>query len=47
MDRDAPAGTDWWSNAAMPPYAWSDLVVDYGFKGELRIQAFELPNAFD
>ena len=39
MDRDAPAGTDWWSNAAMPPYAWSDLVVDYGFKGELRIQA--------
>jgi hypothetical protein len=47
MDRDAPAGSDWWSNAAMPPYAWSDLVVEYGFKGELRIQAYELPNAFD
>ncbi|MGB0646489.1 MAG: hypothetical protein ACPGQS_04895 [Bradymonadia bacterium] len=47
MDRDAPPGTDWWSNAAIPPYSWSDLVVEYGFKGELRIQAYELPNAFD
>ena len=40
LDYDAAPGTDWWSNAAQPPYNWSDLIVDYNFKGALRIQAF-------
>ena len=39
LDSDAPAGTDWWSNAAEPPYDWQDLVVDYQLKGALRIRA--------
>ncbi len=40
LDYDANPGTDWWSNAAQPPYNWSDLIVDYGFKGALRIIAY-------
>ena len=39
LDSDAPPGTDWWSNAAEPPYDWQDLVVDYQLKGALRIRA--------
>jgi len=40
LDYDADGGIDWWSNAAEPPYNWSDLIVDYNLKGALRIQAF-------
>lgn len=39
LDADAPAGTDWWSNAAEAPFDWQDLVVDYQLKGALRIRA--------
>ena len=39
LDSDAPPRTDWWSNAAVPPYDWKDLVVDYQFKGALRTRA--------
>ena len=39
LDRDAPPQTDWWSNADEPPYDWKDLIVDYQFKGVLRIRA--------
>ena len=39
LDTDAPPQTDWWSNADEPPYDWKDLIVDYQFKGVLRIRA--------
>lgn len=39
LDNDAPPQTDWWSNAAEAPYDWKDLIVDYQFKGVLRIRA--------
>ena len=32
-DSDAQPMTEWWSNAADVPYAWQDLIVDFGFKG--------------
>ncbi len=39
----AVANVDWWSNVADEPFAWSDLVVDYGFEANLTIQAIGTP----
>ena len=32
------AGTDWWSNAATPPFAWQDLVVDFSLTTNMPVQ---------
>ncbi|MGC6418349.1 MAG: hypothetical protein ACON3Z_14600 [Bradymonadia bacterium] len=31
------AGFDWWSNAAMAPFDWRDLVADFGLRGQLMV----------
>ena len=37
-DEGATPGTDWWSNAAEAPYAWQDLVADFGLSSQLLIR---------
>jgi hypothetical protein len=32
-------GLNWWSNSADEPYAWQDIVVEYGADSDLTIQA--------
>ena len=39
----AVANVDWWSNAADEPFAWSDLIVDFGFDNNFSIQAIGTP----
>ncbi len=31
-------GTDWWSNAAMPPFTWQDLVADFSLTTNMPVQ---------
>lgn len=31
---------DWWSNAVDEPFAWADMVADFGFPSNFTIQAF-------
>lgn len=33
------AGVDWWSNKPAEPFAWADMVADFGFPDNFRIQA--------
>lgn len=40
---DAVANVDWWSNAADEPFAWGDLIVDFGFDNNFSIQAIGTP----
>lgn len=35
----APTESSWWSNAAAEPYAWADMVADFGFLGTYTIRA--------
>ncbi len=37
-DAAEAAGIDWWSNAAESPFAWQDLIADFGLDGELLIR---------
>ena len=34
------AEVDWWSNAADEPYAWADMVADFGFASNYTIRAY-------
>lgn len=36
-------GIDYWSNAAVEPYAWADMVADFGFPALFTIRAFGSP----
>jgi hypothetical protein len=38
-DTGGVAGLDWWSNAALPPYAWADMVGDFGFISNFMTRA--------
>ena len=38
-DGNIPA-VDWWSNAADEPFAWADMVVDFGFASNFTIRAY-------
>lgn len=39
QDTGGVAGLDWWSNADEAPYAWADMVADFGFASNFTTHA--------
>ncbi len=39
-DDGGIAGIDWWSNAALEPYFWADMVADFAFATNFTARAF-------